>query len=225
MSELLPAAGTTASYGVVVPVKRTAIAKSRLAPLGDRVRRDLVTAFAVDTVTAATDCPVVGGLLVVTDDAVLAAGLRELGVEAIPDGESGDLNASLVQGALELGRRWPRLRAVALCADLPALRPDELATALLAAPADRASFVADAGGSGTTLYTAPTAQSFAPHFGAGSRAAHLTAGAMELDLPAIASVRRDVDTPEELREAVELGVGPRTSWVVTRAGLLTVDGR
>jgi len=44
--------GPLARYGVVVPVKRLAAAKSRLASLGDDVRRELVGAFVTDTVSA-----------------------------------------------------------------------------------------------------------------------------------------------------------------------------
>jgi 2-phospho-L-lactate guanylyltransferase len=199
----------------VVPVKRPAVAKTRLAPLGDTARRDLVTAFATDTVLAALDCALIGRVLVVTDDVSLARGLTDLGVLAVPDGESGQLNASLRLGAAELVRREPELRPVALCGDLPALRPDELAAVLGGVPDEGTAFVADAAGVGTTLYTAPTIEQFEPRFGISSRQAHLDAGATELDARRAPSVRRDVDTPDDLREALLLGVGERTSFVTT----------
>lgn len=212
-----PPQTSTATFGVVVPVKRAAIAKSRLRPLGDEARRALVTAFAVDTVTAALECTVVGEVLVVTDDVQLALGLQQLGVAAVPDGESGSLNASLRQGAAELLRRRPFLVPVALCADLPALRPEELAVALTATTGrPTPSFVADAAGEGTTMYVAPTPLHFDPRFGRGSRAAHLAQGAHDIGSPDIASLRRDVDTPEDLRRAAALGLGPRTAAVLAR---------
>ena len=208
-------------FGLVVPVKRVPVAKSRLQPLGEHARRALVTAFAVDTVSAALDCPLVGEVLVVTDEAELARGFRELGVAAVPDGESGSLNASLRQGAEELLRRRPELVPAALCADLPALRADELTVALRSAAGHyRAAFVADAAGSGTTLYTARRSADFEPRFGTRSRSAHLAAGAHEVVAAGIDSVRRDVDTPEDLRAAAALGLGPRTSFVVTSMRLL-----
>ena len=52
------------------------------------------------------------------------------GCEVIPDGASEDLNATLRQAAAEVGRRWPGATPVTLCADLPALVPDDLAAAL-----------------------------------------------------------------------------------------------
>ncbi len=208
------------AFGVVVPVKPAAVAKSRLGPLGDEARLELATAFAVDTVAAALECPVVDLVLVVTDDVRLALGLRELGVDAVPDGESESLNASLRQGAAELLRRRPSLVPVALCADLPALRPAELARALTAATTTTPSFVPDSAGIGTTLYAGPSLEGFDPRFGSRSRTTHLAYGAQELALDGIDSVRRDVDTPDDLRAAAGLGLGPRTSWVVTTMGLL-----
>lgn len=210
-------ASPTVSFGVVVPLKPSAVAKSRLSALGDEARRDLVTAFATDTVRAALDCPSVAQVLVVTDDVSLARRFQELGVLAVPDGETGQLNASLRQGAAELLRRHASLRPAALCGDLPALRSSELAMVLQQVPDGSAAFVADAAGVGTTLYTAPTLDLFRPRFGPASRQAHLDGGATELD--AGRSVRRDVDTPDDLLDALAIGLGERTSRVAARIGL------
>jgi 2-phospho-L-lactate guanylyltransferase len=209
---------TARQFGVVVPVKPPRVAKSRLAPLGDDVRRELVTAFAADTVAAVVECRRVGSVLVVTDDVELATGLTALGVSAIPDGRPGLLNESLRQGAAELLRRRPGLVPVALCADLPALRSSDLDGVLDAVPEEQCAFVADLDGRGTTLYTAPDWDRFNPQFGSTSRAAHLAAGAIELAAPATA--RRDVDTPDDLTDAQRLGLGPRTVLVATRFALL-----
>jgi 2-phospho-L-lactate guanylyltransferase len=203
---------TTARFGVIVPAKPPAFAKSRLGGLGEDVRRDLAVAFAADTVEAALRADLVDLVLVVTDDHVLAAGLRDLGADVIPDGTTDDLNASLVQAAAELARRRPGLRPTALCADLPSLRPAELDRALAAAD-DGACFVADADGFGTTLLTAPGVRAFQPAFGPGSRAEHRAAGAREINVDGIDSLRRDVDTPDDLAAALGLGIGKHTSRV------------
>lgn len=220
-----PAGGSpaAAAFGVVVPVKRLAVAKSRLAELGDDLRRDLVAAFAVDTVAAALDCPRVGSVLVVTDELSLLAPLRDLGADVIPDGHDGDLNGSLVQGAAELLRRRPGLWPTALCADLPALRGDELTSGLdrvaasLEGDHDKSAqaFVRDADGAGTTLYAASTLGGFAPRFGSGSARSHLAADAVEISANDLPTLRRDVDTPSDLEDARSLGVGARTSFVLT----------
>lgn len=208
---------SSASFGVVVPVKPPAVAKSRLGRLGDEVRRDLATAFAGDTVEAALACTRVATVLVVTDDHRLAGHFAAAGAEVVPDGAADDLNASLVQAAAELLRRHPGLRVAALCADLPSLRPEDLGRVLEAAPEDHLGFVADADAVGTTVVTAPDLDRFRPRFGHGSRAEHLEAGAHEIDLAGVESVRRDVDTPDDLAAALRLGIGPRTSRVA--AGL------
>jgi 2-phospho-L-lactate guanylyltransferase len=201
-------------FAVLVPVKPPSVGKSRLGDLGDRSRTDLASAFAADTVTAALACDLVARVLVVTDDHVLAGDLAGMGVEVIPDG-TGDLNGTLVQAAAEMHRRDPGLRLAALCADLPALRPQELAAALAATDGSRMSFVADEERVGTTAVIAPSIETFRPAFGPGSRREHLEAGAHEVVEVDVPSLRRDVDDPANLAEAMLLGVGPRTALVAT----------
>ncbi|GAA1921772.1 2-phospho-L-lactate guanylyltransferase [Nocardioides hwasunensis] len=204
---------------VVVPVKPPKLGKTRLvgpidAGLPDDVRRDLAEAFALDTVQAAVATPGADVVLVVTDDFRLAASMRDLGAEVMPDGTSDDLNATLVQAAAEVVRRWPGAVPVALCADLPGLRPIELAGVLRevldrASAGDAAVFVRDLVGTGTTLYAAPGA-GFAPMFGPASAERHAGAGAVEVGTDAT-SVRRDVDDAADLDAALVAGVGPHTS--------------
>ena len=202
----------SASFGAVVPVKPPSVAKSRLAGLGDDVRRALALAFAADTVEATLACERVEAVIVVTDDHVLAAELAGLGAHVIPDGASDDLNATLVQASAELLRRHPGLRVAAVCADLPALRSDDLSAVLDAAPDDAMGFVPDADGIGTTVLTAPDLATFRPAFGPGSRTEHLALGAKQIDLD-LPAVRRDVDTPEDLIDASRMGLGPRSTRV------------
>lgn len=199
-----------------MPVKRRQVAKSRLAPLGDLLRRELTAAMALDTVTAALACPEVESVLVVTDDLGIVDLLRAVGAAAVPDGRPGDLNASLGQGAAEADRRRPGTRLAALCADLPCLRPAELAQVLRQATAyDGPAHVADAAGVGTTCYLAPDLAAFAPAFGGSSRSAHRDLGGLEVGAAA-ATVRRDVDTPEDLVAARALGLGPATAALLDR---------
>ena len=196
---------------VLVPVKPPAVGKSRLVGLSARLRRELAVAFALDTASVCLATPGVGAVLAVTDDAALSQDLAALGCEAVPDGVAGDLNACLRLAAAEARRRWPRLSPVAVCADLPALRAVELERTLDALRAGVASFVADASGTGTTMYAAPH-DAFDPRFGPDSRAAHLNAGAVEVG-GGLASLRQDVDDLADLRRVLRLGAGPRTSSV------------
>ncbi len=213
-----PADGAPAqrSWGVVIPAKRLASAKSRLAELGDDVRRELVVAFLHDTVSAVLECRAVGLVVVVTDDVVLARTATELGAWSIPDGRSDDLNASLVQGAADVVRRRPGVGLLTACADLPALRAADLESWLAVQPEVGAAVVADAAGTGTTVLRSLRRDSYAPAFGPGSRAEHVARGAHDLTDRAPLTLRRDVDTPADLAAARALGFGERTRWVLTR---------
>lgn len=226
-------------FAALIPVKPASVAKSRLAPLGDRVRADLATALALDTTAAALACAAVSRVLVITDDAALGVRLSGLGAHAIPDATTDDLNVTLVQAAVEARRRWPGLGLLALCADLPALRPDELQAVLdgsvpgckatdagedapgpAAGTVEGARFVADAAGTGTTAFIAEDVAAFEPRFGPDSRCRHRDAGAQEiLDGPGrgcLQGLRHDVDTPEDLATARHLGVGSATNAVLAR---------
>jgi len=205
------------SHVILLPVKPPARGKSRLTGIPDAVRRRLAEAFALDTATACLASPAVGAVLAVTDDAAFAADLTRVGCLAIPDGITDDLNGSLRLAAAEAARRWPQWRPAALLGDLPALRSEDLGQALSAAPQDRAAYVADADGLGSTLFTAPI-ELFAPEFGNGSQARHRAMGAVVLD-GALRSLRRDVDDLADLREAAGLGLGAFTAAVVEEAGL------
>jgi 2-phospho-L-lactate/phosphoenolpyruvate guanylyltransferase len=222
MSELsapMPPSGGLTRYGVLVPAKPPAVAKSRLAALGDEVRFELAFAFVGDTVAAALDCAVVDRVLVVTDDHELARAMSDLGADVLPDGTTVDLNVTLQLAAAELHRRDPGLALAALCADLPALDPAELAEALGDADSNRMSFVADHDGDGTTAVVAPDPATFRPAFGVDSRSSHLAAGAYEIRSP-VPTLRRDVDRPDQLSNALRLGVGVRTTIVAQRRGLV-----
>jgi 2-phospho-L-lactate/phosphoenolpyruvate guanylyltransferase len=220
------------TWTVVMPVKVLAHAKSRLAVLAGSRRPDLALAFASDTVTAVLACPEVARVVVVTSDLAAARRLTVLGAVVVPDEppvvsdeppvvsdeppvvsdepEDG-LNAALCHGAAVAFRRWPGGGVAALAADLPALRPLELSRALRAAAAFPSSFVPDAAGIGTTMYATVPGEVFRPMFGGASRARHASGGVTELTVDEIPGLRRDVDTPDDLRAAIALGAGFRTT--------------
>lgn len=197
------------SWGVVVPVKRLALAKTRLSSYGDETRMRLALAFAADVVTAAA---LVAQVLVVTDDEQARSLLSGLGARVVADDPDAGLNPALEHGAELLRDGAPDLAVATLSADLPALLAPDLAAVLGRVPLSGRGFVADAAGSGTTLLAAGPGQALAPSYGPASRSRHLGSGAVELAAPE--TVRRDVDTPEDLERAVELGVGPHTLRVL-----------
>jgi len=128
------------------------------------------------------------------------------------------LNPALRHGAALAAARWPGSGIGALAADLPALRPAELDLGLREAAHWEHSFVPDASGTGTTLYAVRPGARFRPRFGPRSAEQHRAAGAVELSLPGLASLRRDVDQPRDLTAASDLGVGPHTAAVAARLG-------
>jgi 2-phospho-L-lactate/phosphoenolpyruvate guanylyltransferase len=239
-------------WTVLLPVKVLARAKSRLAVLAGPRRCELALALASDTVSAVVGCPEVARVIVITSDriagprlaalgAIVVADIADGGQDAGLDGPGGPgplsgadmlsqerLNAALRHGAAIAARRWPGTGLAALTADLPALRPTELAAALRAAAAAtrsgaagvdgtnavaRSAFVPDAAGVGTTLYAVPPGGDFRPAFGGASRMRHAARGAIELALDDAPGIRQDVDTPADLRAALALGTGHRTTAV------------
>ncbi|MFI5534313.1 2-phospho-L-lactate guanylyltransferase [Kitasatospora sp. NPDC051853] len=215
-------------WSLVLPVKRLTLAKSRLGPFAGERRTALALAFALDTAAAALACPAVARVLVVTTDPAAGAELTRLGALVVTGEPGGGLNPALAHGASHARRIAPHSPVAALSADLPALRPAELSAVLAAAAAHPGhSFLADSPGLGTTLLAAPPGLPLDPRFGDGSRSRHAAAGAAELTLPGVPSVRRDVDTGEDLHEARTLGLGPHTTaaLVVQAYGRMRAQGR
>jgi 2-phospho-L-lactate guanylyltransferase len=195
---------------LVVPVKALRDAKSRLrgAVAPDDHQR-LVLAVVLDTVTAAAQADGVRRVLVVSSDPTVADVLARAGFECVPEGPVAGLNAAYQRGAAVLREADARARIGALQADLPALRADDLAVALKTADGRRA-FVADRQKTGTTLLLAAVGAPLDPRFGVGSARAHAATGALALT-ESWATLRCDVDTPEDLRVACDLGLGAHTS--------------
>jgi 2-phospho-L-lactate guanylyltransferase len=202
------------AWTLVIPVKPLGTAKTRLRGALPSVPHErLVLALALDTVAAARDCAEV---CVICDDPAVGREAAALGARVLPDEPRAGLNAALSFGAAAAYRtdQW----VGALAADLPALRPADLAGALAtAAAAPGRAYVADAGGTGTTLLAAAPGAELDPRFGPGSAAAHTASGARPLhgDWP---SLRRDVDTDTDLADAARLGLGPRTARLVASLG-------
>jgi 2-phospho-L-lactate guanylyltransferase len=212
--------GVTGGWVAVVPVKRLAVAKTRLRGTVVEVPHEaLVLAMLADTLAAVRSCAAVDRVLVVTDDPAAARLAGEAGAERVPDGR-GDLNAALAAGAL----RAAGACVAALTGDLPALRAAELAAALAALDGRPRGYVPDARGTGTALLAARAGTPLEPRFGPGSAAAHEASGAVMLsgDWP---SVRQDVDTAADLAAAVGLGLGRHTAALIGAARYRDADAR
>lgn len=212
-----------ALWSIVIPVKRLALAKTRLAVPPD-VRADLALAMALDTVHAALACSDVIVVVAVTDDERAVPPLGALGAIVVADEPDAGLNPALVHGARRAVERQPTSRLAALASDLPALVATELNEVLHAATSCARGCVADTANEGTTLLTASGLDDFVPAFGSGSLARHRRWGASDLTAMAGPSVRRDVDTLDDLGAAAALGIGRHTSAVLARLAHLIRAG-
>ena len=217
--------GTGASgvrWTLVVPVKDARFGKTRLAEhLDDPGRIALVRAMAADTLAAAGATARVDRLVVVTGDpevARLAPATIGADVDVVAEPHPRGLDAAVRAGLARARALDPGNGVGVLLGDLPALRPDDLATALDAATAHARSFVADLDGTGTTLLLALPGALVDPCFGPGSARAHTDRGHARLDVPRASTVRRDVDVREDLRAVRLLGPGPRTRAVLDELG-------
>ncbi|WP_278263796.1 2-phospho-L-lactate guanylyltransferase [Nocardia sp. AG03] len=207
----------------VMAVKHIDRAKSRLAEVLTATQRgQLVLAMFADTAAAAIAVPEVLSLTVVTPDPLVAARATDLGAHVLaePTGAADPLNAALAAGASAVRDRHGPSQLLALQADLPALRPAELADLLTVAPDGERSLVIDHTGTGTAaLLVRDDIAALAPRFGPGSAQAHRADGARALagHWPGL---RRDVDTPADLAAVRALGVGARTAAVLREFGAL-----
>jgi len=201
----------TALFSLVIPVRDSASAKSRLAVDGgadaNARRASLAAAIALDTVSAARAAREVGELIVVGS---LSAPVD--GVRVIDDPGFG----LLVAIGAGLAAADPGAPTAVMLGDLPALQPSDLDAALVAASEHHWSFVPDAEGDGSTLVVAAAGLPHSLRFGAHSADQHRDAGYVELDVPERSGLRRDVDTLEQLAALGVLAdagfvlLGPRT---------------
>jgi 2-phospho-L-lactate guanylyltransferase len=198
------------TWSVVVPVKLLRTAKSRLQVFEPTDRAALALAMALDTVAAAVACAEVAEVVVVTDDEQVAIAANGLGARVVADEPAAGLNAALVYGATIARERGPSGNVAAVAADLPAMQPVELARVLAEATGVARAAVADADGDGTVVLTAVNGEALNPAYGEGSLERHRREGAVVLDVDA-PGLRRDVDTVTDLRAALALGCGPRTT--------------
>lgn len=217
-------------WRLVMPVKGGRGAKSRLGHLLQRLP-GLPEVIALDSVEAALACRSVASVHVVCADVGRGERLAALGAVVVREtAPGGGLLPALDDGLSSLeddGRGGGRVAV--LLADVPCLLPGDLAEALAEAAAvldaGHQATVPDAEGTGTVLLAGRLLRAggspgdagvLRPRFGPGSALAHRRDGARPVGL-ALPRLRRDVDTPAELEQALALGAGPRTTAALAAA--------
>ncbi len=180
----------------VVPLKRFADAKRRLAGVLDpQARRRLSAAMLGDVLAALTATPGLDRIVLATSEPSAAA----FGCPVIDDG-GGDLNVAIARAAAALETAGAE-RMLVIAADVPRVTAAEIAQVLAAGKAVPVVIVPDMRGLGTNALLLSPPRAMAPCFGTDSRTRHAAAArtlglaSTELRLPRLGF---DVDEPEDL---------------------------
>lgn len=205
------------AWTAIIPVRSLTEGKSRLqhpaiAP------QALIEAFVTDVVNACLECPEIGRTVLVSPDPSAARLARALGCEIHAEPAVTGINEAIVASRSALESAEP---VIAVLGDTPCLTGPVLTEILAQAQDQPVSFVADATGTGSTIWCS-TDMTARPHFGHHSRARHREDGAIELGpkqpspelLEMWARARRDVDTDVDLWDAFRLGIGRATRMLI-----------
>jgi 2-phospho-L-lactate/phosphoenolpyruvate guanylyltransferase len=197
----------------VLPVKRFAAAKQRLAPgIGSTHRAELAAAMLEDVLEAIGEARSIERTIVISSEprAVELAAAR--GAELVPDPDEGGHSGAALAGiarARELGADC----VVLLPIDCPLLATRELERLLTGMPERYVAVVPDRHGTGTNALALAPPEAIEPSFGEGSCARHVAA-AREAGVPygveELPSLALDLDTPADvvaLTMALERGRG------------------
>jgi len=204
----------------ILPVKRFELAKTRLGEqLRPQQRRTLAQAMVSDVLDALLASQWLDAVLVVTNEASVAALARERGAQVLADpAESGQSAAALVGVAHALAGSYERVLLVP--GDCPALEAGALRTLLerpMQPPA--VTIVSDRVGSGTNALLLAPPDAIEPGFGPDSFARHrerTEQAQAAWHCEELASLLLDIDTPEDLALLRSAHAGPATSLVLAK---------
>lgn len=185
----------------IVPVKRFAEAKQRLAAAIDDERRvALVAAMLEDVLEAIAQARTIDHTIVVSGDPVAQEIAASAHVTVIPDiADKGHIEAAI--GGIATAEVDGAECIVLLPCDCPLLDPRDLDRLLTGVPQRYVGIVPDRHGSGTNALALSPPDAIRPAFGEGSRERHVAA-AREAGIPftleELPSLGLDLDTPADL---------------------------
>lgn len=185
----------------VLPVKRFAAAKQRLAPgMGATHRAELAAAMLEDVLEAIAAARSVERTIVVSSEPRAIELATASGVEVLADPDEGGHSGAALAGiarARELGAAC----VVLLPIDCPLLATRELERLLTGMPERYVAIVPDRHGTGTNALALSPPDAIEPSFGEGSCARHVAA-AREAGIPfgveELPSLALDLDTPADV---------------------------
>jgi 2-phospho-L-lactate guanylyltransferase len=203
-------------WHAIVPVKGIHDSKTRLG------RHDLTIPLLTDVVIALLGSTSISAIKIVTTDPVIAELAASLHCEIIPEEEGVGLSSAIKDGLSRCNSEG-QSNVLVLLGDLPCLTSAHIDLFLDAGSAHETAFLADAEGTGTTMWMRTSLQATPPQFGIRSRAKHRESGAHEVLGESFAGARRDVDTEVNLWDAVRIGVGTATKTALANADLPTTE--
>ena len=195
----------------VVPVKRFAVAKSRLGPGVEATRKpELVAAMVADVLEAIGRARMVDRTIVVSQEPLAAELAAAAGAELVGDFDDASHSAAALAGVERAAAAGAQCVAL-LPGDCPLLDPRELDRMLTGVPDPYVAVIPDRHGTGTNALVLAPPDAIEPSFGEGSRERHVAAAraaGIPYGVEELASLGLDLDTPADivaLTMAVERG--------------------
>jgi 2-phospho-L-lactate guanylyltransferase len=199
----------------VVPVKRFAVAKSRLAQGVDEARKpDLVAAMVADVLEAIGAARFVERTIVVSQEPRAAALAAAAGADLLSDFDDASHSAAALAGIAAAEATGADCVAL-LPGDCPLLDPRELDKMLTGVPDRYVAVIPDRHGTGTNALVLAPPSAIEPSFGEGSRERHVAAAraaGIPYGVEELPSLGLDLDTPADivaLTMRVEMGGGAK----------------
>jgi len=184
----------------VLPVKRFAAAKQRLAPgMGATHRAELAAAMLEDVLEAIGAARSIERTIVVSSEPRAVEIASAGGAEVIADPDEGHSGAALA--GLARARQLGAVTVVLLPIDCPLLSPRELEHLLTGLPERYVAIVPDRHGTGTNALVLAPPDAIEPSFGEGSCARHVAAArtaGIPYNVEELSSLALDLDTPADI---------------------------
>jgi 2-phospho-L-lactate guanylyltransferase len=199
----------------VVPVKRFAVAKSRLATGVEETRKpDLVAAMVADVLEAIAAARLVERTIVVSQEPRAAELAAAAGADLLSDFDDAGHSAAALAGIAAAAAAGAACVAL-LPGDCPLLDPRELDKMLTGVPDRYVAVIPDRHGTGTNALVLAPPNAIEPSFGEGSRERHVAAAraaGIPYGVEELSSLGLDLDTPADivaLTMRVEMGGGAK----------------
>jgi 2-phospho-L-lactate/phosphoenolpyruvate guanylyltransferase len=185
----------------VLPVKRFAAAKQRLAPgMGSTHRAELAAAMLEDVLEAIRAARSIERTIVVSSEPRAVEIASTGGAEVIADPDEGGHSGAALAG-IARARQLGAGTAVLLPIDCPLLAPRELERLLTGMPERYVAIVPDRHGTGTNALVLSPPNAIEPSFGEGSCARHVAAArtaGIPYNVEELPSLALDLDTPADI---------------------------